>query len=196
MKTTKILLLLIAVLILGAVLVSCDDHTHEFIDTVTAPTCTEGGYTVHSCECGYSFKDTNTDPLGHDLANEKVVTEPTCMGKGKTLKTCTRCSHSETGDISALGHTYTGVWEVTKEPSCGQKGVESMFCQICNAAITRDIDAKEHDFGEWIKKSDASCLVGGLYTPVKYLTSLLNTSVICLKKFAVSHCILYTPYFV
>ncbi|MBQ8428154.1 MAG: hypothetical protein IJX18_02745, partial [Clostridia bacterium] len=43
------------------------DHTHAYTDAVTAPTCTEDGYTTHTCECGDSYVDTYVDELGHDF---------------------------------------------------------------------------------------------------------------------------------
>ncbi len=41
-------------------------HTHSYTAVVTAPTCTEQGYTTHTCECGASYVDAYTDALGHD----------------------------------------------------------------------------------------------------------------------------------
>ena len=40
---------------------------HDHRATVTAPGCTEGGWTDHTCtRCGDSYRDSYTDPLGHD----------------------------------------------------------------------------------------------------------------------------------
>ena len=40
---------------------------HDHRETVTAPGCTEGGWTDHTCtRCGDSYRDSYTDPLGHD----------------------------------------------------------------------------------------------------------------------------------
>ena len=41
-------------------------HEHRYTAVVTAPTCTEQGYTTHTCECGASYVDAYTDALGHD----------------------------------------------------------------------------------------------------------------------------------
>ena len=41
-------------------------HEHDYKTVVTAPTCTEQGYTTHTCECGASYVDAYTDALGHD----------------------------------------------------------------------------------------------------------------------------------
>ena len=40
-------------------------HTHSYEAVVTAPTCTEGGYTTYTCECGDSYVADYTDALGH-----------------------------------------------------------------------------------------------------------------------------------
>ena len=44
---------------------------HNYIPTVTSPTCTEQGYTSHTCYCGDSFVDTYVDALGHIEPNEQ-----------------------------------------------------------------------------------------------------------------------------
>ncbi len=43
-----------------------EDHTHSYEAVVTAPTCTEGGYTTYICECGESYVADEVDALGHD----------------------------------------------------------------------------------------------------------------------------------
>ena len=50
-------------------------HIHKFTDTVVPPTCQERGYTLHSCDCGYSHKNQFT-PLGshqYEIAEAKEV---------------------------------------------------------------------------------------------------------------------------
>ena len=44
-------------------------HTHSHSATVTAPTCTEKGYTTHTCACGDSYKDSYVNALGHNYKN-------------------------------------------------------------------------------------------------------------------------------
>ena len=40
---------------------------HSYETTVKDPTCTEGGFTTHTCSrCGESHVDSHTEPLGHD----------------------------------------------------------------------------------------------------------------------------------
>ena len=84
-------------------------HTHSYKDVVTAPTCTEKGYTTHTCACGDSYVDTYVDALGHAWDNGKVTKEPTETETGVKTFTCTRCGETKTEAIPA-----TGVMDVTK----------------------------------------------------------------------------------
>lgn len=40
-------------------------HSHEAV--VTPPTCTEDGYTTHTCHCGDSYVDSHVDATGHNF---------------------------------------------------------------------------------------------------------------------------------
>ena len=67
-------------------------HQHSYKDTVVKPTCTEKGYTTHTCSCGESYKDNEVAALGHKYTNEVVA--PTTEAEGYTLYTCKTCGHS------------------------------------------------------------------------------------------------------
>jgi len=84
-------------------------HTHSYKDVVTAPTCTEKGYTTHTCACGDSYVDTYTDALGHAWDSGKVTKPATETEDGVKTFTCTRCGETKTEVIPA-----TGVMDVTK----------------------------------------------------------------------------------
>ena len=78
-------------------------HEHSYTAVVTAPTCTEKGYTTHTCSCGDSYVDTYVDALGHAWDNGKVTKEPTATETGIRTYTCTRCSATKTETIPATG---------------------------------------------------------------------------------------------
>lgn len=49
-------------------------HVHSLTTSVIAPTCTEKGYTTHTCvSCGNSYKDSYTNALGHSYKNGKCT---------------------------------------------------------------------------------------------------------------------------
>ena len=106
-------------------------HSHRYNSTVTAPTCTEQGYTTHTCTCGDSYVDSYTDPLGHTY--EAVITAPTCTEQGYTTYTC-ECGDSYVADyVDATGHSY-----------------ENGICTICGANTLEYISTTE---GTYINSS-------------------------------------------
>ena len=102
-----------------------ETHTHNYNAVVTAPTCTEKGYTTHTCSCGDSYVDSYTNALGHDYKNgectrchakdpgqththdyKSTVTKPTCTEKGYTTHTCSCGDSYKDNYKDALGHLY------------------------------------------------------------------------------------------
>ena len=79
---------------------------HSYDSVVTAPACTEGGYTTYTCGvCGDSYTADETSALGHSY--DSVVTAPACTEGGYTTYTCGVCGDSYTADeTAALGHSY------------------------------------------------------------------------------------------
>ena len=78
-------------------------HEHSYTDVVTPPTCTEKGYTTHTCACGHSYVDTYTDALGHAWDGGTVTKQPTATETGVRTYTCTRCNATKTETIPATG---------------------------------------------------------------------------------------------
>ena len=78
-------------------------HEHSYTAVVTAPTCTEKGYTTHTCSCGDSYVDTYVDALGHDWDSGTVTKQPTATETGVRTYTCTRCHETKTETIPATG---------------------------------------------------------------------------------------------
>ena len=78
-------------------------HEHSYTAVVTAPTCTEKGYTTHTCSCGHSYVDTYTDALGHAWDGGTVTKQPTATETGVRTYTCTRCNATKTETIPATG---------------------------------------------------------------------------------------------
>ena len=99
---------------------------HDYVATETEPTCTEQGYTTHTCSrCDDSYVDTYVDALGHDWSEWAVTTKPTCTKAGEEIRTCTRCGEKETREVEAIGHDWgaptwkwTGVEKATATFVC------------------------------------------------------------------------------
>lgn len=71
-----------------------DADGHAYSDVVTPPSCTEGGYTTHTCSnCGDSYTDTETSAHGHDFSVAVTAVPATCMTDGvKAHFTCAGCT--------------------------------------------------------------------------------------------------------
>ncbi|MBQ7317191.1 MAG: hypothetical protein IJW90_08770 [Clostridia bacterium] len=139
----------------GAVL--AEKLGHDYNAVVTAPTCTEKGYTIHTCSrCDDTYTDSEVAALGHiagteaDCLNDQlctvcgavlveklghdynaVVTAPTCTEQGYTTHACNRCDDTYTDSkVEALDHT-AGDWIIDVEPAPGVEGSQHKECTVC-----------------------------------------------------------------
>lgn len=56
-------------------------HTHSYSSAVTAPTCTEQGYTIYTCACGDSYADDYVPATGeHVYSDDQDAVCDTCGG--------------------------------------------------------------------------------------------------------------------
>ena len=118
-------------------------HEHSYTAVVTAPTCTEKGYTTHTCSCGDSYVDTYTDALGHAWDSGTVTKEPTETETGTKTFTCTRCSETKTEVIPALSHEHSYKAVVTA-PTCTEKGYTTHTCSCGDSYVDTYVDALGH----------------------------------------------------
>ena len=118
-------------------------HEHSYTAVVTAPTCTEKGYTTHTCSCGDSYVDTYVDALGHAWDNGKVTKEPTETETGVKTFTCTRCGETKTEVIPALSHEHSYKAVVT-DPTCTAKGYTTHTCACGDSYVDTYTDALGH----------------------------------------------------
>ena len=132
-------------------------HKHSYKDIVTAPTCTEKGYTTHTCACGDSYVDTYVDALGHAWDNGKVTKEPTETETGVKTFTCTRCSETKTEVIPPLSHKHSYDAVVTA-PTCTTKGYTTHTCSCGDSYVDTYVDALGHawDNGKVTKQPTAT----------------------------------------
>ena len=87
-------------------------HTYEAV--VTAPTCTEGGYTTYTCAvCGDSYVADHTEALGHSF--EDTVVEATCTESGYTTYTCSVC-----------GYTYRDAFVPANSENCPSEAFKDL----------------------------------------------------------------------
>ena len=138
-------------------------HEHQYGEgVVTAPTCTEAGYTTYTCSCGHSYTDSEVAALGH---TEEVVAgkDATCTEAGLTEgKKCSVCGETLVAqeEIAALGHTE--VVDEAVAPTCTSTGkTEGKHCSVCEEVLVaqEDVAALEHNY------VNGSCEVCGKEDP-------------------------------
>lgn len=105
-------------------------HEHSYASAVTAPTCTEKGYTTYTCECGDTYKDNYVDATGHTLEviPGKPATETeTGLTDGEKCSVCGVIT-IEQNEIPATGHEHNYSSVVTA-PTCTEKGYTTYTCE-------------------------------------------------------------------
>ena len=132
-------------------------HKHSYKDIVTAPTCTEKGYTTHTCACGDSYVDTYVDALGHAWDNGKVTKEPTETETGVKTFTCTRCGETRTETMPVIPHVHS-YKDIVTAPTCTEKGYTTHTCACGDSYVDTYVDALGHawDNGKVTKEPTAT----------------------------------------
>ena len=115
---------------------------------VVAPTCTDAGYTLNTCQkdgCGDTWKTDIVEKLGHDLSGTA-----TSNGNGTHSVKCKRegCDYSEASQKCSTQ---------TPSTTCGQKNV----CDICGGEFGEKI---AHVFTNYVYNNDATCTADGTKT--------------------------------
>ena len=129
---------------------------HSYTENVTAPTCTEKGYTTHTCACGDSFVDSYVSAKGHAMGEWYETKAPTCTDQGTEQRDCADCDHYETRETEAEGHSYT---DVVTAPTCTEKGYTTHTCACGDSYKDAYTDQLGHTY------SNGSCTHCGATDP-------------------------------
>lgn len=124
-------------------------HEHDFIPTVTKPTCLTEGFTTYACSCGECYTKDYVSAVGHktQLQNAKAAG---CMTGGYTGdEVCTFCGKvfKQGSVIFALGHDPQPAR--VKAPTCNESGYTGdLICMRCGdmTQIGNTVAAAGHKF--------------------------------------------------
>ena len=141
-------------------------HTHAYTEKTVAPTCTEAGYTVHTCDCGDSYTDSEAAATGHNYVDATCTAPKTCSACGvtegeakghdyaegncTTPKTCKVCGE-KSGE--AAGHSWieatctapkTCTVCGTQEGELGSHQDVKGYCAICGKQVSCYADLEEN----------------------------------------------------
>ena len=90
---------------------------HSYTVVVTAPTCTQQGYTTHTCHCGDSYVDSYVVANGHSYV--VTVVKPTPTAQGYTQYTCHCGDYYRTDYVAALDMSVPKV-SITVDAATGK----------------------------------------------------------------------------
>ena len=124
-------------------------HEHDFIPTVTKPTCLTEGFTTYACSCGECYTKDYVSAVGHktQLQNAKAAG---CRTGGYTGdEVCTFCGKvfKQGSVIFALGHDPQPAR--VKAPTCTESGYTGdLICMRCGdmTQIGKTVAATGHKF--------------------------------------------------
>lgn len=136
----------------------CELYDHVWNEVNQAPTCTNQGRYIKSCQrCGKVEKDETLPSLGHDYVATENVTAPTCDKPGITEEKCSRCGDTKKYEIPALGHDYALTEQ--KEPTHTAAGQKISVCGNCGDQRVEEIPQLAH---EWqTEQKAANCTEAG-----------------------------------
>lgn len=138
---------------------------HDYEDVVTPPTCTDRGYTTHTCKrdgCGKSYVDSYVDATGHSWEDVGAPTkEATCTEDGLQYQECSECDATQNAVISATGHDWQNE-HVLKEADCENDGLMNAECANCGS-VQDDIiiPALGHLWDNGTVTKEATCTEDG-----------------------------------
>ena len=151
---------------------------------VTAPTCTEDGYTTYQCtDCGKSVVGNITPAKKHTESKpvQENIVSPTCTKEGSydSVVYCSDC-HTELSRVNktipVTEHKAAAAVEENKvEPTCTKEGSYDsvVYCSDCHAELSRvnkTIPVTKHKAAAAVEenKVEPTCTKEGSYDSVVY----------------------------
>lgn len=141
------------------------EHLYADEGLTVSPTCTEVGYTLHTCtKCGASYKDSFVPATGHRMGELKVTRKADCEHEGERQSACSECGETVTEVIAPLGHDW-GEWIIDRAADYDHAGEKHRVCKTCGAeSLHAEIPQLVCDHTNAVKDAAvaATCTADGL----------------------------------
>ena len=122
---------------------------HDHKAAVTAPTCTEAGYTTYTCHCGDSYIADEVSANGHTSVTDAAVA-PTCTATGLTEGShCSVCLAVLVAQTIVPANGHTPVIDAAVAPTCTATGLtEGSHCSVCGVVFIPQyvVEMLEHSY--------------------------------------------------
>lgn len=124
-------------------------HKHDFIPTVTKPTCLTEGFTTYTCSCGECYTKDYVSAVVHKTQLQNAKTAGCLTGGYTGDEVCTFCGKvfKQGSVIFALGHDPQPAR--VKAPTCNESGYTGdLICMRCGdmTQIGNTVAATGHKF--------------------------------------------------
>lgn len=134
---------------------------HSYESKITAPTCTEKGFTTYTCHCGDIYVELYVDALGHTYSDWIVEKEATCTEDGLERRECINCEYYEEKVVEHLGHDL--IHHEALIPTCTEPGHnEYDTCSRCDYTTYQELSELGHLYKSVI--TDSTCTKQGYTT--------------------------------
>ena len=121
---------------------------HRYTETVTPPTCTDKGYTTHTCSvCGDTYTDNEVVATGHTPGES--VKENDTAGSYDSVVYCTECG-VELSRETIVTHTHTLTEVAAKAPTYTVAGNIAYYTCECGKYFSDAEGQNEIAEGSWI----------------------------------------------
>ncbi len=145
------------IIILGGLLLnlsSCNIfHSHQYIEKIVDPTCTEEGKISLECSCGKIKKEEIIEKTNHSFDEGTITKEATCEEEGIKIFICTKCNYSKGQKLEKVDHQ--GVYIPAVSPTCLKTGTNAGYqCKWCDKKLSglETLPVLEHDYLKGICK--------------------------------------------
>lgn len=135
---------------------SAINHANKTLTSSTPATCTTAGQNVYHCpDCGENIEETIAiDENAHSWGGW------TSNGSGETDTHTRTCQYSNT-HIQTVKHEWDNGKVTGSAEICGQHATVTYTCKVCGVTRTEEGKELQHDYGEWIIDTPATCVAAG-----------------------------------
>lgn len=137
-------------------------YGHNYVATVSAPTCETVGYTTYTCtECGEKYTSEIVPALGHvekTVPGKAASCDEEGLTDGISCEVCNKIIKTQ-AKIPKTEHSYV---KKVVEPTCDKSGYVTLTCTVCNSyAVPTTTPALGHN-EIVVEGYGASCTEDGL----------------------------------
>lgn len=124
-----------------------DTHTHSYTVSVIEPSCSAGGYTEYTCECGDKYRAEETAALAHSWSPWTVEKPATAQEEGLLKRTCSNCQETEEKKIDRIDETHTHSYTTqVVEATCTTQGYTVHTCNCGHTYTSNLVPTKSHSY--------------------------------------------------